>query len=189
VFSESDRRNIVVGSVAVILMMIACVGTIQFFKSNIPEHVEGSTIDVTQSDYDQALQKWNARGVLEYELSIHSGDEDIILRVPGITSPVGVIQHLHSGSPVDENNLPRGSGRLRRLTVDILFGEIDRALDFDTTLGADQLFYDYSARFHPEFGYPIFYSAYQRVTKPSREIIWRNTIHPPVEVTNLKVIK
>jgi hypothetical protein len=190
VFSESDRRNVVLGTLVVVLLIGACVGTIQLYKLNIPEHVDRSTIDVTQSDYNQALQKWLARGVSEYELSIRSGSEEIILRVPGMnSSPVEVIQHLHSGSPADELNLPTGSGRLRRMTVDRLFGEIKRVLDFDTTVGANQLFYDYSARFDPDLGYPTYYSAYQRITKPSREIVWRNTLQPPVEVTNLKIIR
>ncbi|HKP51455.1 MAG TPA: hypothetical protein VJ183_02265 [Chloroflexia bacterium] len=184
------------GSVVIALLIAACVGLIQLYKTNIPEHVDRSTIDVTQSEYDQALQKWRARGASEYEFSIHSGSEDIRLHVPGTSGPADVLQHLHLGSGVDEENLPQGSGRLRRMTIESLFEDIKEGIDvsaIDSSFGSpnskNNLFYDYSARFNPELGYPTYYSSYLRVTRPSREIVWRSTLDAPVEVTDVKIIR
>jgi hypothetical protein len=196
VFSESGRRNIVLGAVAVILLIVACAVTVQLYKSNVPEHVDRNTINVTQSDYDQALQKWTARGVSEYEISIHSGADDITLRVSGGVDTIQVLQHLHSGSPANEQRLPAGAALLRRMTVDLLFQNVKEALDFNALGGGsnrpgsnDVYFFDYSARFNPDLGYPTYFSAYQRATKASREIVWRETIQAPIEVTNLKIIR
>ena len=194
-FSENDRRNILLGVVAAILMVVSCAGTVQLYKSNVAAHVDRNTINFTQSDYDQALQKWSALGVSEYEIAIRSGAHDITLSVKGGADTIEVLQHLESGSPVNELSLPTGAALLRRVTVDLLFQRAKEALDATAFGGSssigteEEYFLDFSMRFDPTLGYPTYFSAYQRTTKASREIVWRETLQAPIEVKSLKIIR
>ena len=194
-FSESDRRNILVGTAAVILMTVACVAIVLFYKSRVPENIEGSTIDITESQLQEAMSKWRARNPSQYEMSLHSGQDDVTLLVNVNENTIEVLKHLHAGSPVT-SELPPGSGSLRSLTVDLLFQNAQHGLANaapsegvpPTSASGTQTFLDYSFRFDPELGYPNYYAAYARTTKPSREVVWRDTLREPIEITSLKII-
>ena len=198
-FSENDRRNILVGTLLVVALTIACVATVRFYKSAVPENVEGNTINTTEAEYTQALAKWRARNVSEYEMTLHSGADDITLRVNvGGTDVPQVLQHLHGGSPVSDE-VPAGSALLRRMTVDLLFQYAGQAVvasqpsqsgdPAHTSNGEYDFFRDYTVRFDQSRGYPTYFAAYQRTTRPSREIVWRDTLQAPIEVREVKVIK
>lgn len=194
-FNESDRRNIIVASLLVLALTVACAATVQFYKAAVPEHVDRSTINITRSDYDQALAKWNAQAITEYELVIHSDTDDVTLRVNVPEGIVDILQHLHGGSPLGET-IPTNSALLRRITVERLFDRANEGLGIilneansDVPLTMHNVFYDYNVRFDQQRGYPTYFSVYRRFTQLPREVIWRKTLQEPIEVRSLKVIK
>jgi hypothetical protein len=194
-FNENDRRNIIVATIMVLALTVACAATVQFYKSAVPEHVEHSTINITTSDYEQALAKWNALAVKEYEIVIHSASDDVTLRVNVPEASVDILEHLHSGSPLGET-IPTNSALLRRVTVERLFQLAKEGLDVmrdeassGLPPGKQDAFLDYSVRFDQERGYPTYLSKYARITRSSREVVWRETPQEPIEVRSLKVIK
>ncbi len=198
-FSENDRRNIIIGSLLVIVLTIACVATIRFYKSSVPEQVERDTLNITEADYTQAVAKWRAQNVSEYEMTLHSGADDVTLRVNvGGTDVPQVLKHSHGGSPVTDE-VPAGSALLRRMTVDLLFQYANQAVAASaaqsgavpshTSNGEYDFFRDYTVRFDQNRGYPTYFATYQRKAHTSREIVWRETIQAPIEIRALKVIR
>ena len=194
-FSTSDRRNIAVGSLLVVALTFACSAMAAFYKSAVPEQVDHSTMNVTVSDYEQALARWKVQAIKEYELVIHSGSDDVTLRVNVLEKDIEILQHLHGGSPLGDTIGP-SSARLRAITIEKLFDQAGQGLDVIGEQAASQfppaqqnLFFDYYVRFDQTMGYPTYYAQYQRLTQPSREIVWRKTVQEPIEVRSLKVIK
>src|SRR5205809_777900 len=80
-FSESNRRNILLGSTGILLMVTACLTTILAYKQVVPSNVDRDTITITRADYEQALEKWRARKVAEYEITVRRNPYEAILRV------------------------------------------------------------------------------------------------------------
>ena len=193
-FSESNRRNALLGSIAIIAMIFACGASIRLYKLSVPEQVEHDTVSFSQAAYDEALEKWRSADVRSYELTVHSGDDDVVLRVSDGGS-IQVLQHLFRDRPIDENAMSKYSASLRTMTVEHLFALAAdplrgvRPSDKDHPLQARYTyFYDFHMRFDERLGYPTYMRHYERYTRPSREITWRVSLWPPVEVKDLKVL-
>jgi hypothetical protein len=210
VFSENDRRNALLGSLTIFVMIFACAASIRLYKLAVPEHVDGDTVSFSQAAFEQALARWQAAGVQSYEMTIRSGDELVVLRVSDGGESVKVVQHLYDDRAIDEQRISPYSARLRTMTVEHLFAMAqgtdtgapptgaNRAPGEDTTYFYDSdrrfderltYFYDFNMRFDERLGYPNYMSQYERTTRPSREITWRVNLRPPLEVKALTVLE
>ena len=145
-------------------------------------------INITRSEYEQALAKWQAQKVEEYEITTDT------------RAFSGGIQTLHVsdyGNKVEEvapnagpfNTLTAEEIKyLKEDTVEGLFAKIDASLKdseiFKTGAmrGGGDCYMVYQVTFHPYFGYPDHY-----VQRPSNhcptDMDWDET------VTNIKIIK
>lgn len=197
-FSENDRKNALLASIAIFLMIVACAGSIRLYKQAVPEQVEHDTRNYGLDAYQQALDKWTASGVDSYEMTIHGGDDVVILRVSNGGGSIEVLSHLHQDRPISETGLDEYSASLRTRTVESMFELAQEVLDTYETDGTETLrnpsderyirFYDFEVRFDERLGYPTYMGEYERTTTAAREITWRQRPWAPIEVTDFKVL-
>jgi len=195
-FTVSDRRNVVLAGVVMLVLIAACAGTIGLYKSVVAQHVDRDTINITQESYGQALAKWQAQHIMDYEISLESGVSEATLRVTGGGANVQVIRQAIRGSEVSTTDSTGELAELRQATVEHLFQLVQDALD-SVQLGQDtrhsdgkfDYFYDYDVHLDGTRGFPAYFVEYERVAKPSREITWRQAVQPAIEVKELKPVR
>ncbi|MDQ3930946.1 MAG: hypothetical protein M3328_17605, partial [Chloroflexota bacterium] len=160
----------------------------------MPTNVEANTRNISSDDYEAAFLKWQQSGIDSYEITIHSRNDDVTLRVSNAGNSVQVVRHLLDGQPIVENDMDSYSSSLRNMTVERMFelvgGTVD-AYERENLPSSDGehrlLFYDLDVRFDPTAGYPVYIAEHRRVTRPSREITWREVSMTPLEVKNFTV--
>ncbi len=194
-FSENDRKNALFGSAGILVLIVACVASIGLYKLAVPAHVDADTTNITYEDYEAAFLKWQESEIDDYEITLHGGADDVVLRVGDAGTSIEVLQHLHQKEPVDYLNMSEYSASLRELTVEYMFelaegsiGAYERGSFPRSEDASYDFFYDFDARFHPELGYPVYLGEYKRISRPSREISWRERDWWPVEVKDFKVL-
>ncbi|HEX8228802.1 MAG TPA: hypothetical protein VF826_05745 [Chloroflexia bacterium] len=187
--SEGQRKYTLFGSAGVIVLIIACLASIGLYKLAVPLHVEANTRNISSADYEAAFLKWQERGIDSYEVTIHSRNDDVTLRVADDGRSVVVVRHLYVGQPIVENDMDSYSRTLRNMTVQQMFDmvrDIVEAYESDNLRQVDgegrSIFYDLEVRFDPTYGYPVYIAEHQRVTRPSHEITWREVSLIAVEV-------
>ena len=197
-FSENDRRNVLLASITIFVMIFACAGSIRLYKLAVPEQVDRDTVSYSRADLEQALARWQATGVRSYEITVRSDDDLVVLRVSNLGRSIDVLQHLHRDRPIDELRMSPDSAKLRTMTVEHLFEMAWDPLLIGAPAGASRpsedrnvytYFYDFNMRFDEQLGYPTYMSQYERFTGASHEITWRKSIWPPIEVKALKVLE
>src|SRR5689334_282953 len=105
-FNDSDRRNILTGSLGILLLVLICVGSIAAYERSVPVNVDHNTINISQRDYDAALAKWQARGATQYEVTLAQESDQVSLRITddGSGSPaIEVLEQLHDGKPISSD--------------------------------------------------------------------------------------
>jgi hypothetical protein len=128
-----------------------------------PQH---GTINITAEQYEEAIAKWHAHDVEEYEISLHYlmgiSVADLTLRVNDSLNDIHVVHHSNSEGndsppgPLDRNRY----GWLQEYTVDKLFTRVADILSngpFEMgEVGTDMFafYYDYDIQFDPALGYP-----------------------------------
>ncbi|HEX8598416.1 MAG TPA: hypothetical protein VF952_07860 [Chloroflexia bacterium] len=192
--SEGQRRYALFGSAGTIVLLLACLASIALYKQAVPPFVEANTENISSADYEAAFLKWQESGIDSYEITIHSRNDDITLRVAGGGASVVVVRHLLDGQPIVESDMDAHSTRLRNMTVDRLFEIVRGTVEAHESNNLPQsdnegrsLFYDLAVRFDPTAGYPVYIAQHQRVTRPSHEITWREVSLIPIEVKNFIV--
>jgi hypothetical protein len=195
--TDDDRKNAIIASVAVLALVVVCVATIGFYKSVVAEHVDRNTINITEESYEQALAKWQAQHITDYEITVATGQSEATLRVTGGGANIDVIKQSYAGSEASLSSAPGELDELRQMTVERLFQLSRDALDdmesgagpSRSEDGAFDYFYDYDIHLDGTHGYPRYFAEYQRVTKPSREITWRGALQPAIEVKDFKSLR
>ncbi len=192
--SDSQRKYALLGSAGTIVLLLACLAGIVLYKQAVPPFVEANTKNVTSADYEAAFQKWQESGIENYEITIHSRNDDVTLRVTGGGASVVVVRHLLDGQPIVEEDMDAHSTGLRNMTVRRMFEMVQgtvAAHETDSLPQSDNegrsIFYDLSVRFDPTSGYPVYIAQHRRVTRPSHEITWREVSLIPIEVKNFIV--
>ncbi|HEX8218973.1 MAG TPA: hypothetical protein VF914_07135 [Chloroflexia bacterium] len=136
--------------IALALVTMAIIGfTAANAKHNPPR------INISRSDYEQALAKWRAQAVDEYVITL-AGTETK-MRVSNGGRDIVVLSPLDMSTPT-----PRFVEYLKSKTVEGMFAEIEKALASDGVMhfpgeSEGPTFYiAYTVRFHPELGYPTY---------------------------------
>jgi hypothetical protein len=118
-------------------------------------------INITRQQYEEALAKWRAAGIEEYEVTV------AIYAYPGGTNTLRVGDHgkkilILQPSPTPAITPdPQYPEYLQEYTIEGMFAEIDDALksvataDIDTALTKDGFYTAYSVEFDPDLGYPV----------------------------------
>jgi hypothetical protein len=116
-------------------------------------------INITQAQYDEALAKWRAAGVSEYEMvaeyqafALYAGT--LTLRVKG--GEVVEVISFERGGRATGTPIPN-PGDLNFLTVEALFERIGEALatrPWDIGGSESGIPFDYQVEFDPTLGYP-----------------------------------
>ncbi|MDQ3703912.1 MAG: DUF6174 domain-containing protein [Chloroflexota bacterium] len=192
--SDSQRKYALLGSAGTIVLLLACLASIGLYKQAVPPFVEANTKNVTSADYEAAFQKWQESGIENYEITIHSRNDDVTLRVTDGGASVVVVRHLLDGQPIVEEDMDSHSTGLRNMTVQRMFDMVQGSVAAHETDSLPQsddegrsIFYDLNVRFDPTLGYPVYIAQHRRVTRPSHEITWREVSLIPIEVKNFVV--
>lgn len=192
--SDSQRKYALLGSAGTIVLLLACLASIGLYKQAVPPLVEANTKNISSADYEAAFQKWQESGIEDYEITIHSRNDDVTLRVAEAGTSVQVVRHLIDGQPIVEDDMDAHSTGLRNMTVQRMFELVRGTVEAHETDGLPQsdgegrsIFYDLNVRFDPTSGYPVYISQHRRVTRPSHEVTWREVSLIPIEVENFIV--
>ena len=187
-------------SVIILGLIVACLATAFTYRQSVPAHVDRDTINISESDYEQALAKWEARQVVEYTITVARNADQITIRVNRETGDIFLLEWLRAGHPyeggVPDPNNPVIPGLYYDLSVDGMFDRIREWLDaiesgqpLAPTVEETEYFNDFVARFHPELGYPIYVANYVRSAHRTREVIWRSPARPILEVQSLTIMR
>lgn len=194
-FSENDRRNALLGSLTIIVMVAVCAASVFLYKLAVPEHVDADTMTVSYSDYEQAFLKWQASEIDNYEITLRAGDDDLILRVADAGTSIEVLQHFYKGEPIDELDMDDYSAELRTMSVEHMFEVLEGTIVQYEVHGLPPsrdesytFFYDLTVRFDPTLGYPVYMGEHKRIIRPSREVTLREVYWIPIEVKDFKVL-
>jgi hypothetical protein len=169
-------------SALMLLLMFACTLALRLYKTIVPEHVERDTRNITAAEVDQALNRWTASGITQYEMRLITKEEEYKLRVDTRAETVEILDH-YIGSNLQYGE--RGMYPLEDyyvLTVPALFDDarLISYLDLGDVGTPDEdgftKYYDNRVAFDSMYGYPTEVSQYERRTWTSREIVWRTTI-------------
>lgn len=171
---------------------------VRLYKLAVPENVDKDIINITRNQYESALAKWRLRGVSEYEMTVSRKNEVFTLRVNEDNSTVYLLEDIVDGRQVSAPGLssPVEFASYSDYTVGGMFTRVKKGLD-SVLSGARMLpsedkndyFYEYDVQFDPSLGYPTHILEYQRSTRLSREITWREAQPTSREVKDLKIIK
>jgi len=195
-FIENDRKNVIRGAAALLGLIIACLLSVVLYKQLVPGNVERDTINVTREQYEQARAKWQANRPREYELTLERSDHEVTLRISNEVSTTEMVRWLYLGREPDEENDPPLPVELLSMTVEELFLLVDDSL---TVVGSSDLpredefqsiiFYDFEVKLNETLGYPTHLAWYRRLTKPARELTWRQETESAIEVKDLRVLR
>jgi hypothetical protein len=116
--TDDDQKNAIIASVAVLSLIMVCAATIGFYKSVVAEHVDRNTINITEDTYAQALAKWQAQHIADYEITLASGQSEATLRVSGGGAHIDVIGQTYRGSEESLSNAPGELAVLRQMTFE-----------------------------------------------------------------------
>jgi hypothetical protein len=185
----NDRKNIVIASVIILALIVACAATIGLYKSAVAEHVDRDTINITRDSYAQALAKWQGQHLKQYQMTVSSDGGEVAMIVAG-DGGVQVLRQSYEGQNVAISDAPGNLGQLRQMTVEHMFQLALDALDkvqkgqspTQSGDGKSDYFYDYDVHLDAALGYPTYFAEYRRVTRPSREITWREVVQPVIVV-------
>jgi hypothetical protein len=193
VFSDSDRRNIIVGSVVTLLLVVACVGSMALYRQAVPEQVERDTVNITEASYQSAVDKWVASNLSSYEMTVERGDYAVTLDVSDNGNTTRMVKHFYRGTESRTDDPPEA---LVHMTVEKLFAQTHDALSKVTTgglrsfvAGDTSTFYDFEVQFDPTLGYPTRITEYRRLTWVRKDITWRFLEQPDTTVRDFKVLK
>jgi hypothetical protein len=82
-------------------MIVLCAVTANLYRLTVPEQVDRDTINITRSDYEQALAKWKARGVAEYTITLTRKADRITLRVNRQTGEIYLLEWMRGPDPYE----------------------------------------------------------------------------------------
>ena len=199
-FGEGDRRSTVLGSMLIFALVLTCIASIWMYKQVVPEHAERDTINISMTDYEQALAKWNSANIAEYRITLVQVDSEakqqITLRVNQEEDEIYLLGHLYNESPFGNSNpnRPLPPGEYEEYTVDGLFAHAREWLDL--ALSGERLepssedtdfFHDYNIRFDPDFGYPTNIEDWIRSAHLTREVVWRELGERRIRIENFTV--
>jgi hypothetical protein len=195
-FTSNDKHNTIRGAAALFSLIVACLLSVVLYKQLVPKNVEHDTINITREDYEQALAKWQANRPRDYELTLERSDHEVTLRISTELSTTELVQWLYLGRKPDEENDPPIPVELLSMTVEELFALVDDSL---STVNSDALpredefeasiFYDFEVALDEALGYPTHLAWYRRLTKPARELTWRQETQDTIDVKALKVLR
>jgi hypothetical protein len=195
-FTGNDRQNALRGAAALFGLIIACLLSVILYKQLVPENVEHDTINITREEYEAAVARWQASRPREYELTLERSDHEVTLRISNENSTTELVKWLYLGRKPDEENDPPIPVELLSMTVEELFVLVEDSL---ATVNSDALpredefqsmiFYDFEIELNETLGYPTHLAWFRRLTKPARELTWRQETEDPIEVKGLRVIR
>jgi hypothetical protein len=174
----SRRSAWAVGAfVVVAVIAVAAVGLASLDAMRNPPR-----INISRSDYEQALAKWRAQNVAEYVIATETRaflGGDTKLRVSNGGKDVVVLEPAPSSTPS-----PEYIEHFRADTVEGMFADIEAMLDDNevvhspavTSMGG--FYMAYTVRFHPELGYPTYLEGHP-VTEPGSHVFdadWKKTV-------------
>jgi hypothetical protein len=139
-------------------------------------------VNITRSDYDQALIEWRSQGIEEYQIEVVYTQkgcglaEPIIcgtwtLKVRGDEIEIIGYKWINDQITRDPSVMPED---LRFLTVDGLFVEVNRLLRDGPFTYSRDIFLDYDVQFDPQMGYPTAINRYGRAASgtPTSSMVW-----------------
>jgi len=197
---DGERSSPLIAVTLILGLILACLASTFLYRQNVPEHVERDTINIAESDYEQALTKWEARKVVEYTIAVARNTDQITIRVNRDTGDIFLLEWLRGGRPyegagIDPNN-PLMPGLHYNLSVDGMFETVREWLDamksdqpLTPAVGEIDYFNDFVAQFHPELGYPTHLVNYVRAAHRTREVVWRSSDQPSLEIKSLTIIR
>ncbi|HEX9990920.1 MAG TPA: hypothetical protein VGE45_20875 [Chloroflexia bacterium] len=200
---DTGRKRTLIGAILILALVIACVVTVRLYKLAVPEQVDRDTINITASDYEQALNKWRSANVVEYEISTIMADEEVTLRVNQPENLIYVLRHYRNNEPYgafDPNIpiMPSQFIKYKIYTVDGMFELAKQRLDFMQSLNGERIepseeefdyFHDYIIQFDPSTGRPTYIADKIRTAHRLRELTWRASGVPAIEVKGFKILK
>jgi hypothetical protein len=200
---NKDRKRTLLGAILILALVVACVVTVRLYKLAVPEQVDKDTINITASDYEQALNKWRSSNVVEYEISSVMADEEVTLRVNQPENLIYVLRHYRNGEPFGafDPNIPIMPSQFIKYNIYTVNGMFDLAkqrLDFMQSLNGERIepseeefdyFHDYIIQFDPTTGHPTYIADKIRTAHRLRELTWRASGVPAIEVKGLKILK
>lgn len=200
---DTGRKQTIIGAALILAFIVACLVTVRLYKLAIPEHVDRDTINITASDYEQALNKWRSSNVLEYEISSIMGDEEVTLRVNQPENLIYVLRHIREDLPygvTDPDNpiLPSQYIKYNIYTVNGMFDLAKQRLDYMVSLNGERIepsaeefdfFHDYIIQFDSATGHPTYIADKIRTAHRLRELTWRASGVPAIEVKGFKILK
>ena len=200
---NTARKRTLIGAIFILALVIACVVTVRVYKLAVPEQVDRDTINITASDYEQALNKWRSSNVVEYEISSVMADEEVTLRVNQPENLIYVLRHYRNNEPFGafDPNIPIMPSQFVKYniyTVNGMFELAKQRLDFMQSLNGERIepseeefdyFHDYIIQFDPTDGHPTYIDDKIRTAHSLRELTWRASGVPAIEVKDFKVLK
>jgi len=137
-------------------------------------------INITRSEYEQALDKWKAHYIQEYEITLENDyllDDKMVLHVSESDNKVEQLApRMRPFDTLTELDVER----LRYDTIEGLFAQADEALRRESMSEEHPFYATYRMSFDPALGYPNHF-----------EVTYfnANDMNARITVTNLKVIK
>jgi hypothetical protein len=200
---DTARKRTLIGAILILAFIIACVVTVRLYKLAVPEQVERDTINITSSDYEQALSKWRSANVVEYEISSIMADEEVTLRVNQPENLIYVLRHYRNNEPFGafDPNIPIMPSQYVKYNIFTVSGMFDLAkqrIDFMQSLNGERIepseeefdyFHDYIIQFDSDTGHPTYIADKIRTAHRLRELTWRASGVPAIEVKGFKILK
>jgi hypothetical protein len=198
-YTPAEKRGIMVGVIATLVLALVFVGLVYAYKLNVPEHVERDTINIREAQLSEARAKWEAVNASEYELVVSFREtnaavtHEITIRVNPELEEITLVNYALNGSPTSS---PLSEEEYSQFTVENLFAIVEERMDailegvpMEETSESQVSYRDLIARFDPSLGYPTFLEDYRRSTLISREIVMREKAFPTLEIKRLSVIR
>jgi hypothetical protein len=147
-------------------------------------------INILREEYEEALGKWQASGIEEYEISVHTTahwSSKVVLRVSEKGKRILVVNPTTSAVSTPD---PDYASALEDDTVEGMFAYVERFLNEDRVKqsGADtstNFHMAYTVEFDPKFGYPISISGYPATWQ---DVVVFDTLWSK-QVTDFKILK
>ena len=174
-----------------VVVVLAIIVATWLLMKGISDSLSPPRINITRSEYDQALAKWQAQKIEEYEITTETRafmGGTLTLHVSDYGNKV---EQLAPKVRLASDLTAQDIEFLKRDTVEGLFAQVDDILADSNVFKTAAMYVSgdfymaYEVSFHPDLGYPQYMSG-RPITKPGAHVYdadWITTL------TSLKVIK